>query len=60
MMVQLSNDGLLQAYDGKMLDNDGEMLVNGGKMLINDRWWNEYMIMHSPSLTSILPSFAWS
>ena len=49
MMVQLSNDGLLQAYDGKMLDNDGEMLVNGGKMLINDRWWNEYniMIMHS-------------
>ena len=34
--VQLLNDGLLQAYEGKMLVNDGEMLVNDGEMLVND------------------------
>ena len=33
-MVEWSNDGLIQAYDGKMLVNDGEMLVNDGEMSI--------------------------
>ena len=32
-LVQLLNDGLLQANDGKMLVNDGEMLVNDGEMI---------------------------
>ena len=34
MMVKWANEGLLQAYDGKMLVNDGEMLVNDGEMSI--------------------------
>ena len=41
-LVQLLNDGhmseygLLQANDRKMLFNDGEMLVNDWEMLVND------------------------
>ena len=34
MVVKWANDGLLQAYNGKMLVNDGEMLVNDDKISI--------------------------
>ena len=59
MMVKWANDGLPQANDGKMLVNDGEMLVNDGEMSV---WYTHFTIIdeHSPSLTSILPSLAWS
>ena len=36
MMVKWENDGLLKAYDGKMLVNDGGLLVNDGERLVND------------------------
>ena len=36
MIVNWANDGLLQAYDSKMLVNDGEMLIYDGEMLLND------------------------
>ena len=59
MMVKWANDGLLQANDGKMLVNDGERFVNDGEMM--PMMVKAYMILLiSPSLTSILPSLAWS
>ena len=43
-MVKWANDGLLQAYNGKMLVNDGEILVNDGEMSV----WS--MIIYSVHL----------
>ena len=36
MKVKWANDGLLQAYVGKMFVNDGKMLLIDGTILVND------------------------